>query len=116
MMDNPIAVRPRDPGRRTGVGRTRAVPTELSPSQSVTAAQTADAPHAPEPAQESPNRESVIDERAYAVINSSKEEEGRREERAASDEALMRVRAYARSSRSGDGGDSGGEAHADLEI
>ena len=114
MMDNPIAVRPRDPGRRTGVSRARAVPTELSPSQSVTAAQTADAPHAPEPAQESPTRETVIDERAYAVINSSKEEEGRREERAASDEALMRVRAYARSSRGDDGG--GGEAHADLEI
>jgi hypothetical protein len=111
MMDNPVAIRPRAPLRRAGGAR--AVRTELSPSESVTAAQPADAPHAPAPAQDTTARESAIDEQAYAIINRTKDESAQVEERAGSDGALMRQRAYARTSP---GRIADGEAHADVQV
>jgi hypothetical protein len=113
MMDNPVAIRPRAPVRRAGPGGTRAVRTELSPSQSVTAAQTADAPHAPAPAQESTARESTIDDQAYAIINRTKDESAQVEERAASDDVLMRQRAYARTNANRN---EDGDTHADIQV
>ena len=110
MMDNPISVRPREPARRAGAAR--AVKTELSASQSVTAAQTVVAPHAPSPAQDNTSREAAIDEQSYAVINRSKDESEPHEDRAPSDEALMRLRAYAKTDRKPEET----ETHADLEV
>lgn len=110
MMDNPISVRPRDAVRRAGPAR--AVKTELSDSQSVTAAQSVMAPHAPSPAQDNASRDAAIDEQAYAVINRSKDESEPHEDRAPSDEALMRLRAYVKTDRKPDES----ETHADLEV
>lgn len=110
-MDNPIAVRPREAVRRTALGGARSVRTELSASQSVTPTQSADALQAPAPAQDGTARDQAIDDQAYAVINSTKEDDNH-EERAHSDDALLRQRAYAKPDLDRDAA----VPHADIEV
>jgi CO/xanthine dehydrogenase Mo-binding subunit len=114
-VDSPFTIKPRDSVNRAGYGAARAVRTELSPSQSVTAARTAAAAQTPAPAQDGLARESLIDPQAHELINRVKDERERRKDRRASDDALLRQRAYARAdeNKSEDGED---QPHANLEI
>ncbi|NWG25105.1 MAG: hypothetical protein HXY30_11950 [Pseudorhodoplanes sp.] len=114
-MDSPFTIKPREGVNRAGYGAARAVRTELSPAQSVTASRTAAAAQTPAPAQDSPARESLIDPQAHELINRVKDERERRKDRRASDDALMRQRAYARAD-DGKSDDGEGQPHANLEI
>jgi hypothetical protein len=95
-MDSSVAVRPRDPLARRVVGRSNVVRTDLSPSQSVNAAETAAGlHHAPA---ESVTREPAIDPNCQSLLDHEREEQEENERRRARrDEALARQRAYGRS-------------------
>ena len=95
-MDSSLAVRPRDPLARRIVGRSNVVRTDLSPSQSVNAAETAaDLHHAPS---ETMTREPAIDANCQSLLDHEREEQEENERRRARrDEALARQRAYGRS-------------------
>ena len=94
-MDSSLTVRSRDPLARRIVGRSNAVRTDLSPSQSVNAAETAASlHHAPV---ESVAHEPVIDSNCQSLLDHEREEREENERRRArKDEILARQRAYGR--------------------
>ena len=94
-MDSSLTVRSRDPLGRRIVGRSNAVRTDLSPSQSVNATETtAGLHHAPV---ESVAHEPVIDGNCESLLAHEREErEEDQRRRARKDEALARQRAYGR--------------------
>ena len=90
-MDSSLTVKSRDSAARTAVGRSNVVRTELSPSQSVNAAQQASAAYnAPDALMRDPS----LDPQCQAVLDREREERERR--RARKDEALLRQKAYGR--------------------
>jgi hypothetical protein len=94
-MDSSLTVRSRDPLARRTVGRSNAVRTDLSPSQSVNAAETsAGLHHAPA---EAVSHEPVLDPNCQSLLDHEREEREENERRRArKDEALARQRAYGR--------------------
>jgi hypothetical protein len=94
-MDSSLAIRPRDPLARRAVGRSNVVRTDLSPSQSVNAAETAAGLH--HARAESVTREPAIDPNCQSLLDHEREEQEENERRRARrDEALARQRAYGR--------------------
>lgn len=90
-MDSSLTVRPRDSVPRTVIGRGNIVRTDLTPSQSVNAAQQGSVSHhAPDPLTRDPS----IDPQCHTVLDREREERERR--RARKDEALLRQKAYGR--------------------
>jgi hypothetical protein len=110
-MDSSFTVKPRDNVARTAVGRSNSVRTDLSPSQSVNAAQQASAlHHAPvEPAA----REPALDPQCHTVLDREREQRERR--RARKDEVLLRQKAYGRSVDKPDLPQDDAQ-HADFEV
>ncbi len=94
-MDSSLTVRSRDPLARRIVGRSNVVRTDLSPSQSVNAAETASGlHHAPV---DSVAHEPVIDPQCQSLLDHEREEHEENERRRARrDEVLARQRAYGR--------------------
>ena len=97
-MDTSLTVRSRDPLSRRIVGRSNAVRTDLSPSQSVNAAETASGlQHAPA---EAVSHEPVLDPNCQSLLDHEREENEEKERRRARrDEALARQRAYGRNAQ-----------------
>jgi hypothetical protein len=90
-MDSSLTVKPRDSAARTAAGRSNIVRTDLSPSQSVSAAQQASAAYnMPDPLTRDPS----IDPQCQTVLDREREQRERRRTR--KDEALLRQRAYGR--------------------
>ena len=112
-MDSSLTVRSRDPLARRIVGRSNAVRTDLSPSQSVNAAETAAGlHHAPV---EQVSRESVLDSNSQSLLDHEREEHDEDERRRARrDEALARQRAYGRSAETQS--PSSDEPHTDIAV
>jgi hypothetical protein len=110
-MDSNLTVKPRDSVvGRTAVGRSNIVRTDLSPSQSVNAAQQSSASHhAPDPLARDPS----IDRQCHAILEREREERERR--RARKDEALLRQKAYGRNADKPDVPQDE-PPHADLQI
>ena len=107
-MDSSFTIKPRDRVARTAVGRGNIVRTDLSPSQSVNAAQQAAASH------QTPNaavRDPSIDPRCHTLRPRVVEDRERR--RARKDEALMRQKAYGRKAEQTEAEDI---PHADFQI
>jgi hypothetical protein len=100
-MDSSLTVKPRDSAARTAVGRSNVVRTDLSPSQSVNAAQQASVSH---DTLGGLSRDPSLDPQCRTVLDREREERERR--RARKDEALLRQRAYGRNADKP-------EAHAD---
>ena len=94
-MDSSLTVRSRDPLARRIVGRSNAVRTDLSPTQSVNAAElAADHRHMPV---ESTEREPTLDANCQSLLDHEREEESdQQRRRARRDEVLARQRAYGR--------------------
>ena len=110
-MDSSLTVRPRDPLARRVVGRSNVVRTDLSPSQSVNAAETAASlHHAPA---EAVAREPVIDPNCQSLLDHEREENERR--RARKDEALARQRAYGRNAETPPA-PTAESPHTDVEV
>ncbi len=116
-MDSSFTIKPRDTISRIGIGRTGLVRTELSPSQSVTAAKPVLGTHMP--LTESTGREPVINPQAQALLSREQEERSKRAKRAA-DDALLRQRAYGHAAPvqgpARDDHDPTQDPHADLEA
>ncbi|MGD9920606.1 MAG: hypothetical protein AB7V13_04045 [Pseudorhodoplanes sp.] len=110
-MDSNLTVKPRENIARTVAGRSNIVRTELSPSQSVNAAQQASVAHY-EPT-ETATREPVIDPRCQAVLDREREERDRRRSR--KDEALLRQRAYGRNPEPQEAPQDDAQ-HADFQV
>jgi hypothetical protein len=112
-MDSSLTVRSRDPLARRVVGRSNAVRTDLSPSQSVNAAETAAGlHHAPV---EQASHEPVIDSNCQSLLDHEREEHDEDERRRArKDEALARQRAYGRKAETRPA--SGDEPHTDIAV
>jgi hypothetical protein len=113
-MDSSLTVRSQDPlSRRRIVGRSNAVRTDLSPSQSVNAAETAAGlHHAPA---EPVAREPVLDSNCQALLDQEREEqEENQRRRARKDEALARQRAYGRNAETQPS--PGDEPHTDIAV
>lgn len=109
-MDSSLTVKPRDNAARTVVGRSNIVRTDLSPSQSVNAAQQEAVPHhTPDPLARDPS----IDPQCHSVLDREREERERR--RARKDEALLRQRAYGRNMEKPDVLQDDAQ-HADIQV
>jgi len=110
-MDSSFRVRPRDSVRRVAAGRSNTVRTDLSPAQSVNAAQQASASH-PTPAL---TREPSIDPQCQTMLDREREERERRR-RSRKDEVLLRQKAYGRSAQASGPPPDDDMAHADLQV
>jgi hypothetical protein len=109
-MDTSLTVKPRDSVVRTSVGRSNVVRTDLSPSQSVNAAQQASTSHhAPDPLMRDPS----IDPQCHTVLDREREERERR--RARKDEALLRQKAYGRNAEKPETAQDDAP-HADFQV
>ena len=109
-MDSSFTIKPRDTISRPAAGRRNTVRTDLSPSQSVNAAQPAAAiDHS---ALESATRAPVINPQCQQLLQREREERMRR---ARKDEALMRQRVYGRNSDKAEA-QSQDMPRADFEI
>lgn len=113
-MDSSLTVRSRDPVARRVVGRSNAVRTDLSPSQSVNATETsAGLHHAPV---ESVARDPVIDPNCQSLLDHEREERDENERRRARrDEALARQRAYGRNAEAPPAS-AGDVEHTDIAV
>jgi len=110
-MDSSFTVKPRDSVARTAApGRRNIVRTDLSPSQSVSAAQQSAPSH--QSAGEGLTRDPSLDPQCQMVLDREREERERR--RARKDEALLRQKAYGRPEPATD--QPGGSPHTDFEI
>jgi hypothetical protein len=112
-MDSSLTVRSRDSLARRIVGRSNVVRTDLSPSQSVNAAETAAAlHHAPV---EQVSHEPVLDSHCQSLLDQEREEQEENERRRArKDEALARQRAYGRNTETQPS--PGEEPHTDIAV
>lgn len=109
-MDSSLTVRPRDSAARTAVGRSNVVRTELSPSQSVNAAQQASVSH------DTPGaltRDPTLDPQCQSVLDREREERERR--RARKDEILLRQKTYGRGAEKSEA-PAGDAPHADIQV
>ena len=112
-MDSSLTVRSRDPLARRIVGRSNAVRTDLSPSQSVNAAETTAGLH--HASVEQVSRESVLDSNSQSLLDHEREEHDEDERRRARrDEALARQRAYGRNAETQS--PSSDEPHTDIAV
>ena len=110
-MDSSFTVKPRDSVARTVVGRSNIVRTDLSPSQSVNAAQQGSASH------HSPDtltRDPSLDPQCQTVLDREREERERR--RARKDEIMLRQKAYGRSAEKPDAPQDDDTPHADFQV
>jgi hypothetical protein len=110
-MDTSLTVKPRDSVARTSVGRSNIVRTDLSPSQSVNAAQQSSVSH------HSPDtlmRDPSLDPQCHTVLDREREERERR--RARKDEILLRQKAYGRSAEKPEAPQDDDIPHADLQV
>jgi hypothetical protein len=113
-MDSSFTVKPRDSASRVVYDRTSIVRTELSPSQSVRAADaTVAIRNGQTPADPLP-RHVAIDPQADDVIRRARDEEERRKRNKVSDEALSRMRAYRQPET--DAAPDPELPHADIEV
>ena len=113
-MDSSFTVKPRDSASRVVYDRTSTVRTDLSPSQSVRAADAATAVrNGQTPADPLPHHV-TIDPQAEDVMRRAREEEERRKRNKASDEALSRMRAYRQPDT--DAGPDPELPHADIKA
>jgi hypothetical protein len=109
-LDTSFTVKPRDSVARTSVGRSNVVRTDLSPSQSVNAAQQASVSHdTPDPLMRDPS----LDPQCHTVLDREREERERR--RARKDEALLRQRAYGRNAEKSEPPQDD-TPHADFQV
>lgn len=116
-MDTSLTVKPRDNAARKAVGRSNIVRTDLSPSQSVSAAQQASGSHqSPDPLMRDPS----LDPQCHAVLEREREEREREERerrRARKDEALLRQKAYGRNAATSSETPSDEDVqHADFQV
>jgi hypothetical protein len=113
-MDSSLTIRSGNPQARRIVGRSNAVRTDLSPSQSVNAAETAAGlHHAPA---EAVANEPVIDPHCQLLLDQEREEHGDNDRRRArKDEALARQRAYGRNAAETSPA-SDDEPHTDIAV
>jgi hypothetical protein len=93
-MDSSITIKPRDSVSRVLHDRKSVARTELSPNQSVTAANLLSPGHDGRAASEFMGRGPTIDPRSDEALRHAREEEERRKRKRAADEALSRMRAY----------------------
>lgn len=93
-MDSSFTIKPRDSVSRVLHGRKSAARTELSPAQSVTAANPLSPGHDGRAASEWAGRGPSIDPQGEEAIRRAREEEERRKRKRVTDEALSRMRAY----------------------
>ena len=114
-MDSSFTIKPRDSASRILHDRTSTVRTDLSPSQSVRAAE-AVAPlrNGQGPSDLTP-RSVTIDPQSQDVIYRARDEQERRKRQKMSDEALSRMRAY-RQKAPADAPPEPDHPHADIEI
>jgi hypothetical protein len=110
-MDSSFTVKPRDSAARTAVGRSNIVRTELSPSQSVNAAQQAFASH---DTPGSLTRDPSLDPQCQSVLDREREERERR--RARKDEIMLRQKAYGRTAEKSDAPADDDTPHADIQV
>ncbi len=109
-MDSSLTVKPRDSAARTAVGRSSIVRTDLSPSQSVNAAQQGSASYnLPDPSTRDPS----IDPQCHTILDREREERERR--RARKDEILLRQKAYGRSTDKPEA-PADDTPHADFQV
>lgn len=111
-MDTSLTIKPRDSVARAGQGRTTTVRTDLAPAQSVTAVKPSEMPHNPAAAQDAIGRD-LVDPQNRDVIYRAREERNRKR---ASDDALMRQRAYGHVAANGEPLPEPQDPHADIEI
>jgi hypothetical protein len=113
-MDSSFTIKPRDSVSRALHDRASTVRTDLSPSQSVRAAE-AVAPlrNGQSPADLTP-RSVTIDPGSQDVIHRARDEEDRRRRQKLSDEALSRMRAYRKPAQ--EAGPEPDHPHADIEV
>jgi hypothetical protein len=112
-MDSSFTVKPRDSVARSAAGRSNIVRTDLSPSQSVNAAQqTSVLHHAPvDPSA----REPLIDPQCHSVLEREREERERRRTR--KDEVFLRQRAYGRNAEKSESPPQDDDTpHADFQV
>ncbi len=113
-MDSSFTIRPRDSASRIVHDRASTVRTDLSPSQSVRAADTvAPLRNGQGPADLTP-RSVAIDPQSQDVIRRARDEDERRKRSKATDEALSRMRAYRQPAP--DAGPEPDQPHADIEV
>jgi hypothetical protein len=108
-MDTGLAIRPTATATQPSIVRPEAAPvreavaTDLAPAQSVTAAANANAPrHDPTPAPDARVRKIVLDAHSREVIFQVLDADSGRVVRQIPDEALLRLRAYARADAQGE--------------
>lgn len=110
-MDSSLTVKPRDGAARTAVGRSNIVRTDLSPSQSVNAAEQASVSH---DAPGTLTRDPSIDPQCHTVLDREREQRERR--RARKDEILLRQRAYGRNADKAEPPVDDDAPHADFQV
>lgn len=114
-MDTSLTVKSRDPLARRVVGRNNVVRTDLSPSQSVNAAETAAGLH--HSSTESVAHEPFLDSSCESLLAHEREErEENRRRRARKDEALARQRAYGRNAKPQVTASTDESAHTDIAV
>ncbi len=111
-MDSSFTVKPRDRVLRTAVGRSNVVRTDLSPSQSVNAAQHASSSHI---SPDTLTRDPSIDPQCQSVLDREREERERRR-RARKDEILLRQKVYGHASMPSPPSQDDDVPHADIRV
>jgi hypothetical protein len=111
-MDSSFTVKPRDSVPRTAVGRSNVVRTDLSPSQSVNAAQQASSSHI---SPDTMTRDPSLDPQCQTVLDREREERERRR-RARKDEVMLRQRAYGRNAAKFEAPQDDDVPHADFQV
>ncbi len=113
-MDSSFTVKPRDSASRVAYDRKSVVRTDLSPSQSVRAADAAPAIRNGQTPPDPLPHHVAIDLQADDVVRQARDEEERRKRNKASDEALSRMRAYRQPDT--DAGQDPEQPHADIKA
>lgn len=111
-MDSSFTVKTRHSVPRTAVGRSNSVRTDLSPAQSVNAAQQASASHA---APGALSRDPSLDPQCQTMLDREREERERRR-RARKDEVLLRQKAYGRNTHASAPPPDDDMPHADFQV
>ena len=113
-MDSSFTIKPRDSASRIVYDRTSTVRTDLSPAQSVRAAEAVAPLRNGQGSVDLTPRGVAIDPQNQDVIRRVRDEEERRKRQKVSDEALSRMRAYRQPAP--DAGPEPDHPHADIEV
>lgn len=113
-MDSSFTIKPRDSISRV-YDRSTTVRTDLSPSQSVRAADAVAPLRNGQGSTDLTPRGVAIDPQSQDLIRRAREDDERRKRQKASDEALARMRAYSQSAEHAPGPEPG-QPHADIEV